>query len=148
MKYTKSVLFKLIVCFLVVALAFPTSVSAAQNEELVPFASYYLDAYNTYICDMGRGEMQIWFEVMGTGYMDEIGVLSIQVYESTNNVNWTRVKTFLYEDNSSMLVYNDYHHMSYVTYNGIAGRYYKAYVCIWAGKYGKGDTRYKWATMV
>ena len=35
MKYTKSVLFKLIVCFLVVALAFPTSVSAAQNEELV-----------------------------------------------------------------------------------------------------------------
>ena len=148
MKYTKSVLFKLIVCFLVVALAFPTSVSAAQNEELVPFASYYLDAYNTYICDMGRGEMQIWFEVMGTGYMDEIGVLSIQVYESTNNVNWTRVKTFLYEDNSSMLVYNDYHHMSYVTYHGIAGRYYKAYVCIWDGKDGKGDTRYKWATMV
>ena len=112
MKYTKSVLCKLIVFCLVVALAFPTSVSAAKNEEVIPFASYYLDGYNAYICDMGRGEMQIWFDVMGTGYMDEIGVLSIQLYESTNNVTWTRVKTFLYEENPGMLAYNDYQHVS------------------------------------
>lgn len=148
MKRTKSVLCKLVVFCLVVALAVPTSVSAAQSEESVPRASYYLDAYNTYICDMGRGEMQIWFEVMGTGYMDEIGVLSIQVYESTNNVNWTWKETFLYEDTPGMLEYNDYQHFGHVTYHGIAGRYYKAYVCIWAGKDGKGDTRYKWSTMV
>lgn len=36
---------------------------------------------------------------------------------------------------------------TYVSYQGIAGKYYKAYVCIWAGKNGSGDTRYMWATM-
>lgn len=148
MKYTKSVLCKLIVFCLVVALAFPTSVSAAKNEEVIPFASYYLDGYNAYICDMGRGEMQIWFDVMGTGYMDEIGVLSIQLYESTDNATWKRVKTFLPEDNPEMMAYNAYDHFAHVTYHGIAGRYYKARVCVWAGKDGKGDSQYRWAYML
>lgn len=149
MKLKRNRLISQVVIFLlVISLVIPSSALAAENDDPMPYASDYLSLYNTYICDMGKGEMQIWFEVMGTGDMDEIGVLSIQVYESTNNVNWTWKKTFLYEDTPGMLTYNDYHFVSHVTYHGIAGRYYKAYVCIWAGKDGKGDTRYKWATMV
>lgn len=144
----KHYIVKFIALLLALCLASPVTAYAAEQEEIMPRESLYLDLYNTYICDMGRGEMQIWFEVMGTGYMDEIGVLSIQVYESTNNVNWTWKETFLYEDTPGMLTHNDYHFVSHVTYHGIAGRYYKAYVCIWAGKDGKGDTRYKWSTMV
>ena len=144
----KSNAVKFIALLLTLCLASPLTVHAAEQEEIMPRESLYLNMSSTYIADMGNGEMQIWFDVMGTGYMDEIGVLSIQLYESTNNVTWTRVKTFLYEENPGMLAYNDYQHVSHVTYQGIAGRYYKAYVCIWAGKDGKGDTRYKWATMV
>ena len=33
-----------------------------------------------------------------------------------------------------------------LTYNGTAGKYYKAYVCIWGGKDGDGDTRYFWTS--
>ena len=47
----------------------------------------------------------------------------------------------------SMLVYDDWTHTSYVSYQGTTGKQYKAYVCIWAGKNGGGDTRYMWATM-
>ena len=122
-------------------------VRAAQSTSVMPRASYYLDAYNTYICDMGNGRMEIWYDVMGTGDMDEIGVLSILLFESTDNENWTRVKTYSHEKYPTMLAYDDWSHISCVSYQGIAGRYYKAYVCIWAGKDGNGDTRYMWSTM-
>lgn len=148
MKKTKSPLIRLIALILVFAFAAPLSVSAATTESVTPRASYYLDAYNTYICEMGGGEIQIWYEVDGTGDMDEIGVLSIKLYESSDNINWTRVKTYSHENYPSMLAYNDWSHISYVSYQGTVGKYYKAYVCIWAGKNGSGDTRYMWAPMV
>ncbi len=130
---------------LVFALLLPLSVAAAAPDTVAPCASYYLDAYNTYVCAMGGGELQIWFEVMGTGIMDELGTLSILLYESTDNANWSYVDTFLHEDCPSMLLENDFHHMDYVPYYGaVKGRYYKAYVCIWAGKNGGGDSRYMW----
>jgi hypothetical protein len=43
-----------------------------------------------------------------------------------------------------MLGYNNYYHDGHVEYSGTIGRYYKAYVCVWAGKNGDGDTRYFW----
>lgn len=147
MKQLKTILVKCISLCLVFALITPATAGAATVEPIMPTASYYLDSYNTYICDMGSGRIQIWYEVMGTGDMDEIGVLTIKLYESSDNQNWTRVKTYLHEDYSSMLAYDDWSHISYVSYQGTAGKYYKAYVCIWAGKNGNGDTRYMWSLM-
>ena len=138
------ILIRIIAMCLVVSLAVPGYASAAVIDEVQPRASNYLDMYNTYVCAMGSGKLQIWFTVVGDTTMDEIGVLSIKLYESSDNSTWTRVKTFSHEDYSSMLRYNNYVHSSYVSYNGTAGKYYKAYVCIWAGKDGSGDTRYMW----
>lgn len=138
------VLIRIIAVCLVISLAVPGYASAAVIDEVQPYASNYLDMYNTYVCAMGSGKIQIWFTVVGDTTMDEIGVLSIKLYESSDNSTWTRVKTFSHEDYSSMLRYNNYVHSSYVSYNGTAGKYYKAYVCIWAGKNGSGDTRYMW----
>ena len=119
----------------------PTSVSALETR-----ASYYLDAYTAYIYPAGWGKVQVWFTVDGTGTMDEIGALSIQLYESRDNENWTWLKTYDFTDYPDMLGYNNYFHDGYVEYNGTIGRYYKAYVCIWGGKDGDGDTRYFWTT--
>lgn len=147
-KKTKSPLIRLFALILVFVFTAPLNVSAANADTITPRASYYLSSYNTYICDMGNGRMEIWFDVTGTGVMDEIGVLSIRLYESSDNTNWTRVKTYSHENYSSMLAHDDWSHISYVSYQGTAGKYYKAYVCIWAGKNGAGDTRYMWAPMV
>lgn len=146
MKHVKKTLIRVIALCLVLVLSFPCTVSAVDYS-VAPYASYYLNAYNTYICDVGNGNIQIWYEVAGTSYMDEIGVLKIMLYESSDNGNtWTWVKTFLHEDYTSMLASNDYYHCSYVSYKGSSSKTYKAYVCIWAGKNGSGDTRYMWAT--
>ena len=148
MKHKHSPLFLAVLICLIISMMLPCTTYAATSNTVAPYASNYLTSYNTYICAVGSGDIQIWFEVMGTGKMDELGTLSIVLYESTNNSTWTHVKTYLHENYSSMLLENDYWHMDCVTYDGIAGRYYKAYVCLWAGKNGSGDTRYMWATSV
>lgn len=130
---------------LVVTLSIPVHASESVSPAM-PLASSYINSYNSYICDMGGGEFQIWFEVLSIGTMDELGTLSIRLYEVNNDGSLTWVKTFLHEDNSSMLRYNYHFHSSYVSFQGSSSKTYKAYVCIWAGKNGGGDTRYMWAT--
>lgn len=80
--------------------------------------------------------------------MDELGALSIEIYEcSTNSSNikdWEWKKTFTHDSTPGMLSYNDDYHSGHVDYYGIAGKWYKAYVCIWGGENGAGDTRYFW----
>ena len=76
--------------------------------------------------------------------MDEIGALTVRIYESSDQETWTWVKTYTHESTTGMLDYNDYYYASHVEYKGAIGKYHKAYVTIWAGKDGKGDTRYMW----
>jgi len=139
MNTRKYLLLKVVSLILIVACVFPISALAVE-----PRASDYLISYGAYIYPAGWGKVQVWFEVDGTGYMDEIGALEIKLYESKDNETWTWVKTFDYPDYSGMLGYDDFTHTGHVEYNGVIGRYYKAYVCIWAGKNGDGDTRYFW----
>lgn len=144
-KYTFAL--KLIAVVLIVALTVPGHAFAAQPETVQPMASYYLTSYNSYVCAMGNGRVEVWFEVTGVVYMDDIGSLSILLFESTDKVNWTQVETFLHEDYDNMLAQGEIDYVSYVPYQGVAGRYYKAYVGIWAGKNDDGDTRYMWTAI-
>jgi len=148
MRCRTSIVFKIFALIIAFSLLVPSTAFAATNATVQPYASKYLSAYNTYICAVGGGDIQIWFEVMGTDDMDDLGTLSIVLYESTDNSTWTHIKTFLHEDYEDMLIEDDFWYMNYIPYDGVAGRYYKAYVCIWAGKNGGGDTRYMWATSV
>lgn len=134
---------RIIAVLLVVFLFVPIG-AMATSDTMLPRASYYLDSYNTYLYRSGWGKIQVWFTVTGVDYMDEIGTLTIQVFESTDNENWTWVKTYKQATTSGMLGYDKIYHSGYVEYNGTIGRYYKAYVTIWAGKDGNGDTRYLW----
>ena len=137
----RSVTIKLIAILLFAVMLFPTQALAAESR-----ASAYLSSYSAYIYPAGWGKVQVWFEVDGTNDMDEIGALEIWIYESKDNETWYWVDTFDYTDYSGMLGYNDYYHAGHIEYNGTIGRYYKAYVCVWAGKNGDGDTRYFWTT--
>lgn len=137
-------LVKLIAIALVISLCAPIGVQAAMPETLQPMASAYLMSYTAYICAMGEGELQIWFSVTGTGTQEYLGALVVYLYESTDNENWYWVETFLHQDNETMLAQNTYAHMNYVSYQGVPGRYYKAYVGIWGGPGDSGDSRYIW----
>ena len=134
-----ALLYKVTIFLIVVALVCPINIKAVEAR-----ASDYLHMYSAYIYPAGWGKVQVWFSVAGTGDMDEIGALQIQLYESKDNETWTWVKTYQHVDYSGMLGYNDFSHYGHVEYGGTIGRYYKAYVCVWAGKDGDGDTRYFW----
>ena len=131
--------FRIVSLLLIIALVLPVSAMAIEAR-----SSLYLHSYSAYIYPAGWGKVQVWFDVDGTGYMDEIGALEIQLYESKDNETWTWVKTFDFQDYSDMLGYNDYSHVGHVEYSGTIGRHYKAYVCVWAGKNGDGDSRTFW----
>ena len=134
---------RIIILILALTIIAPNGVCAA-SDVIEPRASYYLDSYNSYLYNAALGKIRVYFDVTGVHYMDEIGTLTIQIYESKDGTNWSWVETYNHDTTSGMLGYNKVYHSGYVTYSGTIGRYYKAYVCIWAGKDGDGDTRYYW----
>ena len=139
----QSPVIRMVALALALLFIFPINVNATEAQTR---ASYYLTSYNAYVYLPGDGEVRVYFHVEGTGYMDEIGALTISLYESTDGTNWTWKKTFRHDTTAGMLSYLDDYHSGYVSYDGVAGRYYKAYVCIWGGKGGQGDTRYFWTS--
>ena len=139
----KSILSRIVAFLLIISLISPIYASTIESR-----ASDYLTSYSAYTYNAAWYKVQVWVSVSGTQYMDEIGALTIMIYESTDNETWTWVQTFTDEDNPDMLGHNDYSHVAHVEYQGTIGRYYKAYVCVWAGKDGDGDNRYFWTAPV
>lgn len=137
-----SVAMRFTALLIAIILIVPMSTKAAVVETVQPRASDYLCSYNAYIYPAANGKIQAWFTVTGKGYLDSIGALTIQIFQSTDNVNWTWYDAFTHDQNPQMLSYNDNYHSGYVECQGVPGRYYKAYVCIWGGSDGDGDTRY------
>lgn len=143
---SKSTIIRIIAVIMVLTMTIPVAASAVTPEVAQPRASNYLNSYNAYVYLPGGSEVRVYFSATGTGYMDELGALTIELWESTDGSNWSWVKSFTHDSTSGMLSYNDNYHSGYVSYNGVSGRYYKAYVCIWAGNDGNGDSRYFWTS--
>lgn len=137
-------LVKLIAIALVISLCAPIGAQAAMPETVQPMASAYLWSYTAYICAMGDGDLEIWWEVTGTRTLADIGVLTISLYESTDNSNFYWVKSFRFTNYSNMLWHDYAFSVDHVDYEGVPGRYYKAYVHVWAGPEDGGDGRYIW----
>ena len=136
-----SAVMRIMTLFLAVMMFLPMGTQAVE-ETVQPRASDYLANYNAYVYSAGWGNIQVYFNVTGNGYQEAIGALSIDIYESKDNETWTWKTVYNYENNSQMLSYNDNFHSGYVEYDGVVGRYYKAYVCIWGGGLEVGDARY------
>lgn len=141
-KRKKATAVRIAAFLLVMVLMVPMNTVAATAESVQPRASEYLCSYNAYIYPAANGKIQVWFTVTGNYYLDSIGALTIQIYQSTDNVNWTWFRTFSHNDYPQLLSYNDNFHDGYVECQGVPGRYYRAYVCIWGGSDGDGDSRY------
>ena len=142
-----SIAVRITAVLLVMVLVFPVGATAATVETVQPLASAYLDSYSAYIHLAGGGKIGVYFTVTGTDYMDSLGALTIRIYESADNKTWTWVRTFTNDTTPGMLGYNHYLHGGNVDYYGVAGRYYKAHVSVWAGENGGGDTRYFWTSV-
>ena len=145
-KSVKTLFIRCLSLLIALVLICPANVQAATVTPMQPYASSYLSAYSAYVYPAGSGLVQVYFYADGTGIIDELGCLSISIYESTDNSNWTWKKTFTHDSTSGMLSYDDHYHSGHVDYQGVAGRYYKAFVTIWGGDNGDGDSRSFWTS--
>lgn len=144
--FRKKTLVRFLALLLALFLINPLDAHAATEVPAQPYASSYLSSYSAYVYPAGSGLVQVYFYANGTGIIDELGCLSISIYESTDNSNWTWKKTFTHDSTSGMLSYDDHYHSGHVDYQGVAGRYYKAFVTIWGGDNGDGDSRSFWTS--
>ncbi|MBR4289515.1 MAG: hypothetical protein IKT52_02620 [Oscillospiraceae bacterium] len=89
---------------------------------------------SVYLCNVSGNSFEAWFDVTGTGTMDLIGAEFIKIQRSSDNSNWTTVKTFSRSSNSSLVDTDTVTHAAGVSYTGSRGYYYRAYVQLYAEK--------------
>lgn len=126
----------------ILTMLFAISICFAPVANAALQASLYLTSYDAYMWADGGGVVSVYFDVQGTGTMDEIGALSIRLQERANGSSaWTTIKTYSYVNYPNMLDYDNFYYGSSVSYSGKTGYSYRAYVTVWAGKDGVGDSR-------
>lgn len=114
---------------LVLALALSIPVFAEENNT---YSSVFFASYDSFIRHPSDSTIRIWFDVVGNGTMEEIGVSSIELEYSSDEVHWFHAKTFLPEDYPQMICNNTGIAYDYVTYTGMYDFCYRAYVTFYA----------------
>ena len=136
--------FRRAICLIMAFCLFSAMTTAFARSSLT------LDAYSAGCAAKNGGKIAIWIDVIGTNpRMDKIGSDTIYLYESTDDVYYTRVAVFEPEDYPIMLTTNKIsYYKTVATYQGIPGRYYYALVYCYAEKDGVSDSKpYETATV-
>ena len=135
--------FTRLVCLLLVlstVLVFP-----AFATDVSPRASSYFGSRLGYLHQTYPTQFQVWGEVVAVGAMDELGMSSITVQRSSDNENWSDMKTYSKDTYTNLVATNTTCHEAYVTYVGTAGYYYRAEILFYAKK-GTGEAEYSYTT--
>jgi hypothetical protein len=113
--------------------SFAEDLEKASNYS--PQASLYIDSFDGIITANPGQKIEVLSTVTGTGIMDVIGVstLNIQEYRSGS---WVTVKSW-----SSLYKYNSIQASFLTTYQGVAGRKYRAVITFYAANSRGSDTK-------
>ena len=126
--------------FLSLILVFGMSVPASANDnELVPYASNYLERYYVALGAHGNGKMTISISVDGVGKQDKIGVLSIDIEKKVNG-EWQYHDTLDSIDHPEFFTYNSYDHVGAVDFYGTPGVTYRVTLLVYTKKGSGSDT--------
>ena len=126
----RSFRFLCLILALSLLLAFP--VQAATDAE--PRGSAFFGSYGAALYKTATATFEIWFDVnSNAAAMQEIGVSMIEVYRSTDQEHWVKLKTYEMDDYPEMIDENTGSHTGYVTFdNAVPGFYYTACVTFYA----------------
>lgn len=118
--------------FLAIVFLMAVPVNAVSNVE--PRGSAFFSSYWTFLEKTTSTSFIVFFDVTANAaLMQELGASMIEVYESADQQNWTKVKTYEMEDYPEMIDDNTGSHTSYVTYDKAkSGYYYYARVTYYA----------------
>ena len=136
------------VCVLLVLCSIMAIPAYAQTA-VEPRESAFFMYHDTYLYKTGSNEFQIWFDVTAHTQVTHLGVSEIEVYRSSDQENWMRMRTYKYEYYPEMMDYNSYAHGGYVTYsNTTSGYYYKALVTFYAKNSTGTGTRLRYTQIL
>lgn len=94
-------------------------------------ASDYINTYKVTAHPLNYGQIRFDFQVTGVSLMTQLGVSQIQILEKTGTT-WATVATYRYQDYPILMGYNTSRHSGSITFPGITGRTYMAYVTFYA----------------
>lgn len=136
--------FTQLVCLLLV-ISTVAVIPVSAEENLTPWGSSYFTSSLSYLHRTTGSQFQIWIEVVAVGQMDKLGASEIVVQRSSDNSNWTDMKTYTKEAYTNLVADNAFTYKAYVTYTGTTGYYYRAKVEFYAKK-GTGYAEYSYTT--
>ena len=126
-RFTRSICVLLV---MVMVFAIPTFAA----EAVEPRASNFFTCNSVYLCNVSGNYFEAWFDVTAVGGMDIIGARFIKIQRSADGENWTTVKTYSMEDYPELVAYDTVYHGTGISYTGLRGYYYRAYVQLYAKK--------------
>lgn len=130
---------KSIISFImVIALVFQMPCSALEFDVR---ASNQISSYTTIVDAMGGGEIEIYFDIRATEYMDELGAEEIMIYRLSGS-NWVEVGSYDRND-SGMTLENEIRHYNSIYFDGTEGVEYKVVIEVFAEDYRGYDSRTK-----
>ena len=121
---------KCICILLVCVMMFTTTAFAAETVD--PRGSNFFSASSVYFWNTTGLNYQIWFDVTAKGTMTELGASEIVVQRSTDEQNWTTVRTYYMEDYSQMTESNSFMYANCVPFTATTGYSYRAIVMLYA----------------
>ena len=118
-----------LICVLLIIMGLPATACAS---EVMPRASEYFSYTSVRACAAGNGKVRVEIEINATHMMDEVGASAVFIYEQKSDGTYDVVYTFRKEAYPSMIVEDSYFGFIDVTYQGIPGHRYYAYVGCYA----------------
>ncbi len=119
-----------IICVLL-AVSLCLSIPVLANESSTRASDFFVST-RTYLYDVEDNGFSVWFEVMATYRMDELGVNCIKIQRSSNQRTWTTVKTCYPSSYPQMIGTSTAFYADGVAYTGTSGYYYRAKVTYYA----------------
>ena len=126
MKKSTRIFIKFAAFLLSLVLVLPLQAQAALPETVEPQANQYISNTSCQLQAKGNGKLNNGFSIQTYSVMKKLGVQTIVLYESTDNVEYFPVRVYYSSDYSGMMGSNTYWHSYSLTYSGVARRYYRA----------------------
>lgn len=111
----------------------------ANDSDVVPYSSLYLDGCIVALRANGDGEMAVDVVVDSVGKADKVGIREIYV-EELKNGKWYFYESLDSVDHPEFYEYNSYCYVNTIKFDGVPGRYYRVTITAYAKKGNGSDT--------
>jgi len=109
--------------------------------EITPFASKYLNSYTVVLAAKGSGKMVVSMSVDGTGIMDKIGVMEVEI-DYLKNGTWYYWDSLDSVEHPEFYAYNSRDYVGDAYFTGTPGVTYYVTLTVYAKKGSGSDTGY------